>query len=115
MFSGVAGNLGRSLQAIIYKKRALHKPNYKKVRKKVQQKLKKKFKKSFKKCLKKKIKKSSERFQKKFKVVKICQVMSPHHSDQMSQRSKVSRVALCMSKVKVPWVIEWVSQWQGHL
>ena len=29
------------------------------------------------------------------------QVMSPHHSDQMSQRSQVSRVALCMSKVKV--------------
>ena len=29
------------------------------------------------------------------------QVMSPHHSDQMSQRSEVSRVALCMSKVKV--------------
>ena len=28
------------------------------------------------------------------------QVMSPHHSDQMSQRSQVSRVALCISKVK---------------
>ena len=47
------------------------------------------------------------------------QVMSPHHSDQMSQRSQVSRVALCMSKVKVlsasEWVSEWVSEWQGHL
>ena len=29
------------------------------------------------------------------------QVMSPHHSDQISQSSQVSRVALCMSKVKV--------------
>ena len=28
--------------------------------------------------------------------------MSSHHSDQMSQRSQVSRVALCMPKVKVP-------------
>ena len=27
--------------------------------------------------------------------------MSPHHSDQMSQRSQVSRAALCMSKSKV--------------
>ena len=47
------------------------------------------------------------------------QVMSLHHSDQMSQRSQVSRVALCMSKVKVLSVSEsvsqWVSQWQGHL
>ena len=45
--------------------------------------------------------------------------MSPHHSDQMSQRSHVSRVALCKSKVKVLWVSEsvsqWVSEWQGHL
>ena len=39
------------------------------------------------------------------------QVMSPDHSDQMSQRLQVSRVALCISKVKVPSV----SQWQGHL
>ena len=31
----------------------------------------------------------------------IGHVMSPHHSDQMSQRSQVSRVVLCMSKVKV--------------
>ena len=45
----------------------------------------------------------------------VGQVMSPHHSDQMSQRSQVSRVPLCMSKVKVPWVSEWVTQWQGHL
>ena len=29
------------------------------------------------------------------------QVMSSHHSDQKSQRSQVSGVALCMSKVKV--------------
>ena len=28
--------------------------------------------------------------------------MFPHHSDQMSQRSQVSRVALCMPKGKVP-------------
>ena len=36
--------------------------------------------------------------------------MSPHHSDQMSQRSQVSRVALCMSKVKVPLVSESVTR-----
>ena len=37
--------------------------------------------------------------------------MSPHHSDQMSQRSQVSRVALCMSKVKVTHsVSDWVSE-----
>ena len=28
-------------------------------------------------------------------------VMSSHHSEQMSQRSQVSRIALCMTKVKV--------------
>ena len=28
-------------------------------------------------------------------------VMSPHHSDEMSQRSQVFRVALCMSISKV--------------
>ena len=39
------------------------------------------------------------------------QVMSPCHSDQMSQRSQVSRVALCMSKVKVASVSESVSEW----
>ena len=38
--------------------------------------------------------------------------MSSHHSEQMSQRLKVSRIARCMSKVKVT---DWVSQWQGHL
>ena len=32
----------------------------------------------------------------------LCQVMSPELSDQMFQRSQVSGVALCMSKVKVP-------------
>ena len=41
--------------------------------------------------------------------------MSPHHSDQMSQRSQVSWVNLWMSKVKVPSVTEWVTEWQGHL
>ena len=35
--------------------------------------------------------------------------MSPHHSDQMSQRSQVSRVALCMSNVKVLSVTQWLS------
>ena len=34
------------------------------------------------------------------------QVMSPHHSDKMYQKSQVSGVALCMSKVKVPSVRE---------
>ena len=37
--------------------------------------------------------------------------MFSHHSDQMSQRSQVSRVALCMSKVKVPFNSQWVSEW----
>ena len=32
----------------------------------------------------------------------VGQVMFPHHSDQVSQSSQVFRVALCMSKVKVP-------------
>ena len=41
--------------------------------------------------------------------------MSPHHSDQISQRSQVSRVALCMSKIKVLWVSQSVSERQGHL
>ena len=35
--------------------------------------------------------------------------MSHHHSDQMSQRSQVSRVALCMSNVKVLSVTQWLS------
>ena len=39
-----------------------------------------------------------------FSLSKITQVMSPYHSDQMSQRSQMALVALCMSKVKVPWV-----------
>ena len=47
------------------------------------------------------------------------QVMSPHHSDQMYQRSQVSRAALCMWKSKSgsvrEWVSESVSEWQGHL
>ena len=34
----------------------------------------------------------------------------------MSQWSQVSRIALCMAKVKVTeWVTEWLSEWQGHL
>ena len=42
--------------------------------------------------------------------------MSPHHTDQMSQWSQVSRIALCMAKVKVSdSVSDWVSEWQGHL
>ena len=40
----------------------------------------------------------------------IGQVMSPHHSDQMSQGSQVSWVALCMSISKVPWVSESVTR-----
>ena len=40
--------------------------------------------------------------------VNVCQVMFPHQSGQVSQRSQVSRVPLCMSKVKVPWVIDYV-------
>ena len=38
------------------------------------------------------------------------QVMSPKLSDQMLQRSQVSDVALCMSKVKVPSVSESISE-----
>ena len=36
----------------------------------------------------------------------VGQVMCPHHSGQMSQRSQVSGVALYMSKVKVPSVTD---------
>ena len=45
------------------------------------------------------------------KIVKV--VKKFHHSDQMYQRSQVSRVTLCMLKVKVK--VPWVSEWQGHL
>ena len=38
------------------------------------------------------------------------QVMSPKLSDQMFQRSQVSDVALCMSKVKVPSLSQSVTQ-----
>ena len=39
-------------------------------------------------------------------------VMSPHHSDQMSQWSQVSRIALCMAKVNVTQAMsDSVSQW----
>ena len=40
----------------------------------------------------------------------LCQLMSPHHSNQMSQRLQVSWIALCMSKVKVPSVSELVTE-----
>merc|ERR1711989_177494 len=77
--------------------------------KQVPKKFQKKFQKSSKKVPKKKFKKSSQKVPKFFlkkskkfqKSSKKVQVMSPHHSDQMSQRSQVSKVALCMSKVKV--------------
>ena len=49
-------------------------------------------------------------------VIKNChqkwssRVMSPHRTDQMSQWSQVSRIALCMAKVKVTqWLSESVS------
>ena len=45
----------------------------------------------------------------------FCQVMSPHHSDQMSQRSQVSGVTLLVSFSKGPLLTQWVSEWQGHL
>ena len=42
--------------------------------------------------------------------------MSSHHSEQMSQWSQVSRIALCMAKVKVSELVSYlVSEWQGHL
>ena len=47
------------------------------------------------------------------KVLKVLsQVMSPQHSDQMSQWQQVSWIALCMAEVNVS---ELVSQSQGHL
>ena len=67
--------------------------------------------KKFQKSSKKVPKKVPKKFQKSSKKFKFFgQVMSPHHSDQMSQRSQVSRVALCMSKVKVLSVSQSVSQ-----
>ena len=42
------------------------------------------------------------------------QVMYPHHFDQMSQRSPVSRVALCISKVKGT-VSQWVTRLPNEL
>ena len=56
-----------------------------------------------------KIVRNSQKFSKILKTVFVGQVLSPRHFDQMSQRSQVSGVALCMSKVKVPWVSEWLS------
>ena len=70
----------------------------KKVGKKLEKKLEKvgkKLEKSWKKVGKKLKKKKVGRY------VFFGQIMSLHHSDQMSQRLQVSRIALCMSKVKV--------------
>ena len=54
------------------------------------------------------------KFFKIFKIVKNCQnvsqVMFPHHCDQMSQRSLVSRVALWCQKTKGGSVSQWVSE-----
>ena len=36
--------------------------------------------------------------------------MSHHHCDEMSQRSQVSRVALCMSKVKKSTASDWLTE-----
>ena len=52
-------------------------------------------------------------FQKSENLPKIWK-SSKNLSDQMSQRSQVSRIALCMSKLKVLWVTDWVSEWQSH-
>ena len=50
--------------------------------------------------------KKNQKLSKMVKIVKNCQifgqVMFPHHSDQLSQKSQVFWVALCLSKVKVP-------------
>ena len=55
------------------------------------------------------LRKSWEKVEKKLKKIEDKKMkqnfrkkMSSHHSDQMSQRSQVSRVTRCMSKVKVP-------------
>ena len=45
-----------------------------------------------------------------FVIVFFGQFMSPHHSNQMSQRSQISWVALFMSISKVPSVSESVSE-----
>ena len=38
--------------------------------------------------------------------------MSPHHTDQMSQCSQVSGIALCVAKVKVTqWLSDSVTEW----
>ena len=56
------------------------------------------------------------KMQKVLKVLKSHKIMSPHHSDQMPQWPQVSRIILCMAKVKVSeWVSQSVSEWQGHL
>ena len=39
----------------------------------------------------------------------VGQVMFPHHSDKISQKSQVSSVALCLSKVKVLVPGSWVT------
>ena len=38
---------------------------------------------------------------KKIQLLSKCQVMLPHHSDEMSHRSQASMTALCMSICKV--------------
>ena len=53
--------------------------------------------------------KKRSRSSKSSKLSRNCQVMSLHHSDQMSQRSQVSRVALCKSKSKGGSVTQWVT------
>ena len=47
----------------------------------------------------------------------VGQDMSPHHSDQISEKSEVNWIVFCItiSKVLSEWVSEWVSEWQGHL
>ena len=46
------------------------------------------------------------RLSKLTRIVKIVgQVMFPRHSDQLSQKSQVFRVPLCLSKVKFPGLL----------
>ena len=51
-----------------------------------------------------------------WKIVMIVKMLvKSYFSDQVSQRSQISGVALCTSKGKVHWLGQSVSQWQGHL
>ena len=45
----------------------------------------------------------------------LASLLKKNIDDQMSQRSQVSRLTLCRSKVKVLSVSESVSERQGHL